>query len=215
MNSKLSIVVLIIAVMFGFLLRGCLPSPTAEQQIIESVDNAISQELLVSRDSINFLLMQIDSLSKQGVNVVIKQVVKHDTIQSSPQIVTKLVPYETIKKVTDTVYLENKKSAEFKNEYLYARIIVGSENATLDSLAVFDESKAFVKEVAIDKYTVQRSVMFQKTNPYISKTDGVYVELPRLTEAGMKHFKDKEMQKGLFWGVLGGAVLTATYFLLR
>lgn len=215
MNTRISSLVLILAVALGFLLRGCLPSQTAivAPKTVTIIDAYTADALIICRDSVTALLLEIEMLKSRGVKVVSKEVIKHDTIESSPQIVT--VPYPV--KSTDTIYLNKglKSAAVFENENMYCRVFVGDSLATLDSLAIFNTIKATVNEVPIDKYSVQRSVMFQSSNLYISKHDGVYVEMPRYTDKGISHLKNKAMFKGVIWGVIGGAVLTTTYFLIH
>lgn len=206
--------------MLGFLLRGCIASTENQPQKAifsvdsSSVDSSSVGALILCRDSIGLLLSQISRLKERGVKVISKTTLIHDTITSSPKIVTVL--NET--KVTDTLYVDAKRASqniEFKDSFLFCRVVLDDNTATLDSLAVFDDTKVTTNEIQIDKYMVQRSAVFERKNPYLSRFNEAYVEMPRYSDLGLTHLKKTAKRKGIFWGIITGAVATAAYFLVK
>jgi vacuolar-type H+-ATPase subunit F/Vma7 len=223
MNRFSSILLVSFVFILGFLLRGCAENEVANEQaasVVTVQDTSQNGVLLIARDSVHDLTAEIEAL-KKAINKagqpskVVVYVTERDTIRSSVSIAST----PRVVKIRDTTYVDSSRLAmhtfDFKDSFLFARVNVNGQSASIDSLGIFNEMRMVVSEMPISKYTSQKIVLFSPTNPYVSSYSHGYTEMPRYTDLGISNLKKKEKRKGVLWGVLSTAAAATTYFILK
>lgn len=72
------------------------------------------------------------------------------------------------------------------DKWLNAIVSISQDSITIDSIQLNGSVKTVVDEKVIDRFSVQRSVMFERDNPYSTNWIDVYIEQPRLTKKGLR-----------------------------
>ena len=171
------------------------PTTTTEPNLAHVMDSLQtaknSTALLVARDSITVLETKYRQLLGK---FVIGDTVKTKTNTATP------IDKTVIVHVADTIYLDGsgifdwiKKDTtpqyglrlpykfKIENPFVGLAINIDKDSATLQQLNIYGSVEVEKSEKILPGNKVQRSVMFRRSNPYITAFSDGYVEEPRLT----------------------------------
>lgn len=179
---------------------------------LEFATNATA--LLVARDSITVLETKYRQLLGK---FVIGDTVRTKTNTSVPIEKTDIV------KIRDTIYLKDSPRIDtapqyglrlpyelnIENPYIGLSVDIMKDSARLKQLNVYSQVEVEKSEKDLPNHKIQRSVIFKRSNPYITAFSDAYIEEPRLTNKGL-HIKQVKVAA---WTI--PITFAATYFSVK
>jgi hypothetical protein len=125
-----------------------------------------------------------------------------DTVKSKPNAAGKtpnvlaaidinIEPFEEAEDKPPQYFMKLPADIVLKNQWVEAEVLIEKDSSLLKTLTLNGSVVLRTDEKAIDKYHVQKSVVFVRNNPYVTNWNDSYTEAPRLTKKGERRGKIK------------------------